>query len=65
MIVGNEIRVADNSHIDFEMQPTQTLQVVTTDVSGHSFVKDVPITITDANEAPTAITFANTGDEYC
>jgi Ca2+-binding RTX toxin-like protein len=59
VIVGNEIRVADNSHIDFEMQPTQTLQVVTTDASGHSFVKDIPIAITDANEAPTAITFAN------
>ena len=47
MIVGNEIRVADNSHIDFETQPTQTLQVVTTDAAGHSFVKDVTINITD------------------
>jgi len=47
VIVGNEIRVAENSHIDYETQQTQTLQVVTTDFAGHSFVKDVTINITD------------------
>jgi Ca2+-binding RTX toxin-like protein len=47
VIVGNEIQVADNSHINFETQPTQSLQVVTTDAAGHSFVKDITITITD------------------
>jgi Ca2+-binding RTX toxin-like protein len=48
VIVGNEIRVANNSHLDFETQQTQTVQVVTTDAAGHSFVKDITIGITDA-----------------
>ncbi len=47
VIVGNEIRVAENSHIDFETQPQPVVQVVTTDAAGHSFVKDIAIDVTD------------------
>jgi Ca2+-binding RTX toxin-like protein len=46
---GNEILVAQGAQLDFEMQPTQTVQVVTTDAAGHQFVKDVTINITDGN----------------
>jgi Ca2+-binding RTX toxin-like protein len=46
-IVGNQIVIAENSQIDFETQQTQSLQVVTTDAAGHSFVKDITINITD------------------
>jgi Ca2+-binding RTX toxin-like protein len=52
IVVDNEIRVADGAQFDFQSQPTQFLQVMSRDVLGHSFVKDVTINITSAYVAP-------------
>jgi hypothetical protein len=52
VIVGNEIRLAQNAQIDFETAQTEFLQVLTTDASGNVFVKDLTINIIDANDPP-------------
>jgi len=52
VIVGNEIRLAENAQIDFETRETEFLQLLTTDAAGNVFVKDLAINIIDALNDP-------------
>ncbi len=53
------VTVAADASIDFETTPTLTEKVRVTDVHGQHFDQNVSISVTDVNEAPTAVTFAN------
>jgi hypothetical protein len=59
-IVGNEIRVKAGANLDYETATSHTLRVQVTDSSGLAYVEDVTINLTDVNEAPTDIIFADT-----
>lgn len=54
VIVGNEIRVAENAQIDYEKLggDKELMQVLTTDALGHVFVKDITINIINTNDPP-------------
>ncbi|MHC5595393.1 MAG: putative Ig domain-containing protein [Nostoc sp.] len=52
-IVGNELRVADGSLLNFEANSTENIAITTTDNGGLSFTKNFTISLNDINEAPT------------
>ena len=51
-VVGNQLRLTEESTVDFETDPTVTLNVTSTDQQGHSFTKAVTVVVRDLNEAP-------------
>eukprot|EP01136_Pigoraptor_vietnamica_P014679 Opistho-1_new@57081 len=53
-IAGTTVKT--NAVLDFEATPTITITVKTTDQDGLFFSKDIIITVTDVNEAPTGLT---------
>lgn len=64
LVNDNEIRVADNTDLDFETNTSLVIHVTVTDDDGNSFDDDVTITVTNVNEPPTDFTLsANTVDE--
>ena len=58
-IVGDQLRVGD-AGLDFESGASRTVTVRSTDAGGLSTDKTFEIAVTDVNEAPTAVAFANT-----
>ncbi|MEZ6032267.1 MAG: Ig-like domain-containing protein [Planctomycetaceae bacterium] len=54
-IKDNVIVVRDGASLDFETSAPQTLHVQVTDKAGASHIEDITISVTDANDAPTAI----------
>ncbi len=60
VLVGNELRVADSSLLDFERNTTHTIRVRTTDSGGLWMEKEFVVTVTDQNEAPTSLTLTGT-----
>ena len=55
VIKENVIVVREGATLDFESSSIQTLSVKTTDEAGASYTETIQISITDANDAPTAI----------
>ncbi|WP_300680568.1 cadherin domain-containing protein [Nocardioides sp.] len=60
-VVGAELRTADGAGFDFETTPTVTATVTVTDAGGLTFQKTFTITVTNVNEAPTAVADSYTG----
>ncbi len=56
-IVGNELRVKDA--FDFETKSVYSVRIRTTDSTSLSFEQTFTVTITNVNEAPTAVTITN------
>jgi parallel beta-helix repeat protein len=54
-VVGNQLYVGGGGPLDFEAQPTHLIRVRTTDSTGRTFDKDLIITLTNVNEAPTDV----------
>lgn len=48
-------KLVSNASFDFETKPTYSVRVQTADADGLTFAKDVAITVTNANEAPTVL----------
>ena len=59
-IVGNKLQVKTGALIDFETNPSLAVRVQATDSGGLSVIKNLTISVTDINEAPTAIALSNT-----
>ncbi len=57
-IVGNELRLA--TELDFETQDTYSIRVRSTDQGGESVEQVLTITVSNVNEAPTAIEISST-----
>lgn len=57
-IVGNQLFT--NAPLDFELQPSHSIRVRSTDAGGLLFEKAFVITITNVNETPTAIVLSRT-----
>lgn len=51
-IVGDQLRLTEESSVDFESEPTVTLNVTSTDKQGNSFTKAITVVVNDLNEAP-------------
>jgi hypothetical protein len=51
-VVGNQLRLTEESTVDFESEPTVTLNVTSTDKQGISFTKEITVVVRDLNEAP-------------
>ncbi|MGL4421427.1 MAG: cadherin repeat domain-containing protein, partial [Gemmataceae bacterium] len=58
-IVGNQVRVVAGADLNYEVTPTHTIRVRTTDSDGLTFEKDLIVTLTNVNEAPTLSSIAN------
>lgn len=52
-IVGNEIRIADNTNLDYETTPSYTLTIRTTDSGNLTYDQDIVIDIANVNEVAT------------
>ena len=57
-IDGNELRT--NTNFDFETKQTYSIRLRTRDAAGEIFPQNFTITITDENDAPTAIALSST-----
>lgn len=53
-VVGNQLRLTEESALDFETEPTVTLNVTSTDKQGNSFTKAITVVVNDLNEAPSS-----------
>jgi len=51
-VVGNQLRLTEESTLDFESEPTVTLNVTSTDGKGNSLTKAITVVVRDLNEAP-------------
>ncbi len=51
-----QVTVANGSLLDFETNTSHTIVVQSTDAAGASFSKTMTVTVTNVNEAPTALT---------
>lgn len=51
-IVGSQLRLTEEASVDFESEPTITLDVTSTDLQGNSFTKAITVVVRDLNEAP-------------
>jgi hypothetical protein len=58
-IDGDQLVVDDGSLLDYETATEHVIVVQTTDAHGASFQQQFTITLTDANDAPTAIALSN------
>ena len=54
-INGNALTVADGAQLDFETDGAFDVTIVSTDSGGLDFARTVTVSLTDVNEAPTAI----------
>ncbi|WP_442507382.1 beta strand repeat-containing protein [Novipirellula sp. SH528] len=57
-IDGNSLKTATS--LDFETQPSYSVRVRSTDLGGATFEQDFTITVTNVNEAPTAVAVSRT-----
>ncbi|MBL4712650.1 MAG: tandem-95 repeat protein, partial [Gammaproteobacteria bacterium] len=60
-IVGNEVRVRENADIDFEIDASHEITILSTDSEGNEYSEVVTIAVNDINEAPTDIVFSASG----
>ena len=51
-VVDGQLRLTEESSLDFESEPTVILNVTSTDTQGNSFTKAVTVIVNDLNEAP-------------
>ena len=51
-VVGNQLRLTEESTLDYESEPTVTLNVTSTDKQGNSLTKAITVVVRDLNEAP-------------
>ena len=58
-LVGNELRVADASLIDFESATSHAINVRVTDAAGLFYNEAFTIDVTDVNEAPTSVALSS------
>ena len=54
-VVGGQLRLVAGASLDFESEPSVDLTVTSTDAGGLSVDEQFTITVTNGNEAPTAI----------
>jgi VCBS repeat-containing protein len=59
-----QVTVANGSLLNFEASSSHTIVVQTTDAAGAGFSKTMNVTVTNVNEAPTAITYGNVAADY-
>ena len=57
-IVGNEVRVASGTTVDFETGQSHDVTVEVTDAGGNTYSEVITVTVNDLNEAPSDITFS-------
>jgi hypothetical protein len=55
VVAEGQLKLADGESLDYESEPTVTVNVTVTDGGGLSFTQAFNITVGDVNEAPTAI----------
>lgn len=60
VVIGNEIILADGVTLDFETESVINLTITATDTGGLSLSRTVTLEVIDVNEAPTALSLANT-----
>jgi hypothetical protein len=51
-VVDGQLRLTEESSLDFETEPTVILNVTSTDTQGNSFTKAITVIVNDLNEAP-------------
>ncbi|NJO35765.1 MAG: cadherin repeat domain-containing protein [Rhodospirillales bacterium] len=51
-VVGDQLRLTEESTVNYESEPTVTLNVTSTDKQGNSFTKAITVVVQDLNEAP-------------
>jgi hypothetical protein len=51
-VVGDQLRLTEDSTLNYESEPTVTLNVTSTDKLGNSFTKAITVNVRDLNEAP-------------
>jgi Ca2+-binding RTX toxin-like protein len=54
-VVGGQLKLKAGQSLDFEAEPTVNLNVTSTDAGGLSKVQGFTVTVTNVNEAPTAV----------
>jgi hypothetical protein len=54
VIVGNELRLTEDASLNYESEPSVTINVTSTDKAGNSVTKSIIIDVNDVNEAPLA-----------
>jgi hypothetical protein len=52
-VVDSQLRLTEESTLDYESEPTVTLNVTSTDSQGNSLTKAITVVVRDLNEAPT------------
>ena len=57
-LVGDELQVADATLLDFETATNHVIRVRVTDAGALSFEKNLVVTVTNVNEAPTDVTLS-------
>jgi hypothetical protein len=60
-IVGNELRLTAGSSLDFEEEPTVTINVTATDQLGNSLTKEIIIDVQDVDEGVAMMAFGSGG----
>jgi hypothetical protein len=58
-VVGTTLKLKAGVSLDFEAEPTVSLSITATDAGGLSVTRPFTITVTNVNEAPTALTLSN------
>ncbi len=58
-VVGGDLKLVAGTSLDFESEPTVKVEVTATDSSGLSVTESFTVTVSDVNEAPTAIAVDN------
>ncbi len=58
-IVGGQLRLKAGESLDHETEASIDLRIVATDGGGLNYAKNVTISVTDMNEAPTSISLGN------
>ncbi|MDB4614604.1 DUF2341 domain-containing protein, partial [bacterium] len=59
-VVGNQLQLKAGQSLNFETEPTVTMTVTTEDQDGLKFTRSGTLTVTDKNDAPTAISLSST-----
>ena len=53
-VVGSQLRLTEESAVDFETEGSVVLNVTSTDTQGNSFTKAITVIVNDLNEAPSS-----------
>ncbi len=58
-VVGGQLKLKDGVSLDYEAEPSVSIQVTTTDAGGLTYSENFAITVENVNEVPTDIALSN------